>query len=153
VLAQLFFNPQPELLSLLWSEIPEVRVLGPNNTRPQPKLRSGVSRKGLEMSRIILTDSRVDVNIPEISLLSGKGIQRHTISALVAIQGCQLTCAIREEQSSYRENSVASAQRGKVKRSGSGGCQRNRNDHFALAEFKLPILIHNSQTFWGGRNG
>ena len=153
MLAQLLFNPQPELLSLLWSEIPEVRVLGPNNTRPQPKLRSGVSRKNW-IGKNMLTEIRVHVKIPEISLLRGREIrEQNSVSALVAIQGCQLTCAIREEQSSYRENSVASAQRGKVKRSGSGGCQRNRNDHFALAEFKLPILIHNSQTFWGGRNG
>jgi hypothetical protein len=39
----------------------------------------------------------------------------YAVSAESGIAGCLLTAAIREERSSYRENSVASAQRGKVK--------------------------------------
>jgi hypothetical protein len=46
----------------------------------------------------------------------------YAVSALAAKRGCLLTRAIREEQSSYRENLVASAQCGKVKRRGTGGC-------------------------------
>lgn len=42
--------------------------------------------------------------------------------------GCLLTAAVREERSSYRENSVASAQRGKVKRRGPGDCSWTQNE-------------------------
>jgi len=75
-----------------------------------------VSRKGLEMSRIILTDSRVDVNIPEISLLSGKEIQNTSSYGLVASGVCgDFTPPSLLGNQQHRENTDAPAQRGCVK--------------------------------------
>jgi hypothetical protein len=53
--------------------------------------------------------------------------------------GCLLTAAIREEQSSYRENSVASAHRGKVKRRGSGDCSWTQNEQRRNLSSSFPM--------------